>query len=81
MPKSRLAWSCWNYLSFTKSIPNPSSKYANGYSTDRDSDDLYSEKPEIPLKLVEREVNEISLYVLLFLFCITSVNRPIERTG
>ncbi|KAF9472116.1 FAD/NAD(P)-binding domain-containing protein [Pholiota conissans] len=57
MPKSRLAWSCWNYLSFTKSVPPPSNQHRNGYSTDQESDDLYAEKSGT----VEREVNEVSL--------------------
>lgn len=60
MPRSRSAWSCWNYLSFTKAVPAP---YTNGNShghSDNDSDDLYQEK--LPRR-VTREVNQVSLCV------------------
>ncbi|KJA18002.1 hypothetical protein HYPSUDRAFT_79398 [Hypholoma sublateritium FD-334 SS-4] len=56
MPRSRSAWSCWNYLSFTKVVPAPG---ANGHGhSDGDSDDLYLEKSP---GRVTREVNQVSL--------------------
>ncbi|KAF8968900.1 amine oxidase [Flammula alnicola] len=59
MPKSRLAWSCWNYLSFTQSVPH--GKQASGYASDTDSEDLYAEKGKGSGRTVTTEVNEVSL--------------------
>ncbi|KAJ3509469.1 hypothetical protein NLJ89_g5206 [Agrocybe chaxingu] len=64
MPRSRLAWSCWNYLSFTKTVPYASNK--SGYISDTDSsdtnDDLYEGvKIQRPQRTVKMEINEVSL--------------------
>lgn len=61
MPKSRLAWSCWNYLSFTKAIPLRTGQGENGCSTDTSSsEDLYNEKGKGPERLIV-PVNQVSL--------------------
>src|SRR5438105_4407486 len=66
MPKSRLAWSCWNYLSFTKAIPLRTEQGENGCSTDTSfSEDLYSKKGKHPERLIV-PVNQVSLLVLFF---------------
>jgi hypothetical protein len=60
MPKRRIAWSCWNYLSFTKAIPLPAGQEEDGYSS---NEDLYDDKGKHPKILNIQEVEQVSLSV------------------
>jgi len=59
MPKRRIAWSCWNYLSFTKAIPLTAAQESD-YSS---NEDLYDEKGKHPQRLNIQEVEQVSLLV------------------
>ncbi|KDR82518.1 hypothetical protein GALMADRAFT_151612 [Galerina marginata CBS 339.88] len=60
MPKSRLAWSCWNYLSFTTSVPVD--EVQSGYkSYDSDNGNLYPQNEKTAGRSVKTEVDQVSL--------------------
>ena len=55
MPRSRLAWSCWNYLSYTKSIST-----TKGVS-DSEADELYADGKKTSQRNITVEVNSVTL--------------------
>ncbi|KAF8879100.1 amine oxidase [Gymnopilus junonius] len=61
MPRSRMAWSCWNYLSST--TPVSDEKGGNGYNSGTEDEDgqLYSPKSRSPVRPIKMEINEVSL--------------------
>ncbi|PPQ69909.1 hypothetical protein CVT24_003243 [Panaeolus cyanescens] len=69
MPRSRIAWSCWNYLAFTKN--NSDSKSTEGDDSSEFEETLYPEDPTDKGKVLLKpmtpvfstvEVNQVSLY-------------------
>lgn len=66
MPKRRIAWSCWNYLSFTKAIALPVGR-EGGYSSDggdySSDEDLYDDEAKHPERSNVQEVEQVSLSV------------------
>ena len=64
MPKSRMAWSCWNYLAYTNTYLNGNGR--SGSETESESG-LYSKEEEFQReKSLNTDVNQVSLFVLFF---------------
>ncbi|KAF5315110.1 hypothetical protein D9619_007378 [Psilocybe cf. subviscida] len=67
MPRSRKAWSCWNYLSFTVMVPDTQPTGQGDMSDTTTEAGLYSEQEDTASKrgrsrpLMKMQVNEVSL--------------------